>query len=192
MAGEELSLEYVKQYKVKCPDELSKIKVIRDRIFYLGNKVGETIIFVHSRNSASMLHQALVEHGYGVTTIQGALDQDDRNKIIKEFKNGLIQVLISTELLSRGFDQAEVSLVVNYDLPVKYQTPSEPDYEVYLHRIGRAGRFGPNVLSKELQLYFCVPACNPELGEYLLDLTSWSNESASSHLSKPHRVTPTL
>ncbi|XP_059636464.1 DEAD-box ATP-dependent RNA helicase 38-like [Cornus florida] len=89
-----------------------------------------------------MLHQALVEHRYEVTTIQGALMQDDRDKIIKEFKNGLIQVLISTDLLARGFDQAEVNLVVNYDLPVNYETPSEPDYEVYLHRIGRAGRFG--------------------------------------------------
>ncbi|XP_059646782.1 DEAD-box ATP-dependent RNA helicase 38 [Cornus florida] len=139
---EELSLESVKQYKVNCPDELSKIKVIKDRIFELGNKVGQRIIFVRTRNSASMLHQALVEYGYEVTTIQGALKQDDRDKIIKEFKKGLTQVLISTDLLARGFDQAEVNLVVNYDLPVKYETPSEPDYEVYLHRIGRAGRFG--------------------------------------------------
>ncbi|XP_059649258.1 DEAD-box ATP-dependent RNA helicase 38-like [Cornus florida] len=54
---------------------------------------------------------------------------------------GTTQVLISTDL---GFDQAEVNLVVNYDLPVKYETPSEPDYEVYLHRIGMAGRFGRN------------------------------------------------
>ncbi|XP_059637750.1 DEAD-box ATP-dependent RNA helicase 38-like isoform X2 [Cornus florida] len=140
---EELSSESVKQwYKVNCPDELSKIKVIKDRIFELGNKVGQSIIFVRTRNSASMLHQALVEHGYEVTTIQGALMQDDRDKIIKEFKNGFIQVLISTDLLARGFDQAEVNLVVNYDLPVNYETPSEPDYEVYLHRISRAGRFG--------------------------------------------------
>ncbi|XP_059635866.1 DEAD-box ATP-dependent RNA helicase 38-like [Cornus florida] len=140
---EELSSESVKQwYKVNCPDELSKIKVIKDRIFELGNKVGQSIIFVRTRNSASMLHQALVEHGYEVTTIQGALMQDDRDKIIKEFKNGLIQVLISTDLLARGFGQAEVNLVVNYDLPVNYETPSEPDCEVYLHQISRAGRFG--------------------------------------------------
>ncbi|XP_059649205.1 DEAD-box ATP-dependent RNA helicase 38-like isoform X2 [Cornus florida] len=139
---EELPLESVKQYKVNCPDELSKIKVIKDTIFEFGNKVGQTIIFVRTRNSASMLHQALVEYGYGVTTIQGALKEDDRDKIIEEFKKGLTQVLISTDLLARGFDQKEVNLVVNYDLPVKYETPSEPDYEVYLHRIGRAGRFG--------------------------------------------------
>ncbi|CAL5334645.1 unnamed protein product [Camellia sinensis] len=139
---EELSLESVKQYKVKCPDELAKIMVIKDRIFELGHRVGQTIIFVRTRNSASMLHKALTDDGYEVTTIQGALKQEDRDKIVKEFKDGLTQVLISTDLLARGFDQSQVNLVVNFDLPVKHDSPSEPDCEVYLHRVGRAGRFG--------------------------------------------------
>ncbi|KAL9688667.1 hypothetical protein QQ045_033090 [Rhodiola kirilowii] len=116
---EELSLGALKQYK----------------------KDGQTIIFVRSRDSARKLHNALVDYGYEVTTIQGALDQADRDEIVQEFKDGLTQVLISTDLLARGFDQSQVNLVVNYDLPIKYET-REPDYEVYLHRIGRAGRFG--------------------------------------------------
>ncbi|KAL6988294.1 DEAD-box ATP-dependent RNA helicase 38 [Sarracenia purpurea var. burkii] len=139
---EELSLEAVKQYKVRCPDELAKIMVIKDRLLELGNKVGQTIIFVRTRNSASMLHKALTNYGWEVTTIQGALNQEDRDKIVKEFKDGLTQVLISTDLLARGFDQSQVNLVVNFDLPVNHQFPSEPDCEVYLHRVGRAGRFG--------------------------------------------------
>ncbi|KAL1557878.1 DEAD-box ATP-dependent RNA helicase 38 [Salvia divinorum] len=139
---EELSLESVKQYKVHCPDEHSKIMVIKDQILELGEKVGQTIIFVKSRNTASMLHQALVKLGYEVTTIQGALNIEDRDKIIKEFKEGLTQVLISTDVLARGFDQSQVNLVINFDLPVQYGNFSEPDYEVYLHRVGRAGRFG--------------------------------------------------
>ncbi|TXG58388.1 hypothetical protein EZV62_016217 [Acer yangbiense] len=139
---EELSLESVKQYKVNCPDELSKVMVIKDRIFELGENLGQTIIFVRTRNSASMLHKSLVDLGYEVTTIQGALKQEDRDKIVKEFKDGLTQVLISTDLLARGFDQQQVNLVINYDLPVKHENHSEPDCEVYLHRIGRAGRFG--------------------------------------------------
>lgn len=139
---EELSLDSVKQYKVSCPDELSKIMVIKDKILELGQKVGQTIIFVKTRNSAAMLHRALVEYGYEVTTMQGALRQEDRDKIVKEFKDGLTQVLISTDVLARGFDQAQVNLVVNFDLPVVFKTPTEPDTEVYLHRIGRAGRFG--------------------------------------------------
>ncbi|KAI4341320.1 hypothetical protein MLD38_026055 [Melastoma candidum] len=139
---EELSLEALKQFKVHCPDELAKVNVIKGRILELGESVGQTIIFVHSRHSAATLHKALVELGYEVTTIQGALRQEDRNKIIQEFQAGLTQVLISTDLLARGFDQQQVNLVINYTLPVKYNTRSEPDYEVYLHRIGRAGRFG--------------------------------------------------
>ncbi|XVE96550.1 hypothetical protein REPUB_Repub02eG0232200 [Reevesia pubescens] len=139
---EELSLESVKQYKVKVPDELSKVKVIKDRIFELGERLGQTIIFVRTRTNVSSLHKSLVDLGYDVTTIQGALQQEDRDKIVKEFKDGLTQVLISTDLLARGFDQQHVNLVVNYDLPVKHTNRTEPDYEVYLHRIGRAGRFG--------------------------------------------------
>ncbi|OMO84047.1 hypothetical protein COLO4_22258 [Corchorus olitorius] len=138
---EELSLESVKQYKVKVPEELSKITVIKERIFEFGERLGQTIIFVRTKNSASMLHKSLVELGYDCTTIHGNLGVEDRDKIVKEFKDGLTQVLISTDLLSRGFDQQQVNLVINYDLPVKY-TNREPDYEVYLHRIGRAGRFG--------------------------------------------------
>ncbi|PPS02096.1 hypothetical protein GOBAR_AA18569 [Gossypium barbadense] len=139
---EELSLESVKQYKVNVPDELSKVMVIKDRILEFGERLGQTIIFVRTRNSASMLHKALVEFGYDVTTIQGALNQAERDKIVKEFKDGLTQVLISTDLLARGFDQQQVNLVINYDLPVKHDNRVEPDCEVYLHRIGRAGRFG--------------------------------------------------
>ncbi|KAK7267840.1 hypothetical protein RIF29_20519 [Crotalaria pallida] len=143
---EELSLDAVKQYKVRCPDELSKIEVIRDYIFEIGENVGQTIIFVRTRESAKSLHTALVDLGYEVTSIQGALSHEERDKIVKEFKDGLTQVLISTDVLARGFDQQEVNLVINYDLPVKH-TPErtrerEPDYEVYLHRVGRAGRFG--------------------------------------------------
>ncbi|GFS45692.1 P-loop containing nucleoside triphosphate hydrolases superfamily protein [Actinidia rufa] len=149
---EELSLVSVKQYKVRCPDELAKILVIKDRIFELAQKVGQTIIFVRTRNSASMLHKALTDDGYEVTTIQGALKQEDRDKIVKEFKDGLTQVLISTDLLARGFDQSQVNLVVNFDLPVKHDFPSEPDCEVYLHRVGRAGRFGRKVLHHCVQL----------------------------------------
>ncbi|MCL7036442.1 hypothetical protein MKW94_014074 [Papaver nudicaule] len=139
---EELSLDVVKQYKVNCPDESAKIHVIKDKIFELGEKLGQTIIFVHTRRSASELHTALQDYGWQCTTIHGAVEKELRDKIVKEFKDGLTQVLISTDLLARGFDQSQVNVVVNYDLPVKHEQRSEPDYEVYLHRCGRAGRFG--------------------------------------------------
>ncbi|CAI9110332.1 OLC1v1010338C1 [Oldenlandia corymbosa var. corymbosa] len=124
---EELSLASVKQYKVNCPDELAvgNFSLFKNRILELGDKVGQTIRVVRTRNSASMLRKSLVDLGYEVTSIQGDLQQQDRDKIVKEFKEGLTSVLISTDILARGFDQ-----------------DPEPDYEVYLHRVGRAGRFG--------------------------------------------------
>ncbi|KAK1426047.1 hypothetical protein QVD17_14715 [Tagetes erecta] len=177
---EELSLDSVKQYKVNLPDELSKIMVIKDKIMDLGEKVGQTIIFVKTRRSASMLHEALVKYGYEVTTIQGALSQEDRDKIIKEFKDGLTHVLISTDVLARGFDQSQVNLVVNYDLPVVYDHPTEPDNEVYLHRIGRAGRFGrkgavfnllcgdrDNMIMEKIERHF---------NHYVTEVPSWTSD----------------
>ncbi|XP_039115459.1 DEAD-box ATP-dependent RNA helicase 38 [Dioscorea cayenensis subsp. rotundata] len=148
---EDLTLEKVKQYKVKCyrdrerPDERLKIEVIK-KILEYGQKVGQTIIFVRTKESARNLHKQLSSEGYECTSIQGALVIEDRDKIIKEFKDGLTQVLITTDLLARGFDQAQVNLVVNHDLPVNYESyrrgSPEPDCEVYLHRVGRTGRFG--------------------------------------------------
>ncbi|KAL6337141.1 hypothetical protein AAG906_036455 [Vitis piasezkii] len=164
---EELSLQSVKQYKVKCPDELSKIL-----------KLGQTIIFVRTTNGAGMLHKALVDFGYKVTTIQGALRQEDRDKIIKEFKDGLTQVLISTDLLAQGFDQSRVNLVVNYDLPLKYGTQAEPDYEVYLHRIGRAGRFGRKGQHPDLKIenHFGVQIARTCSNNMDHMIPSWQND----------------
>ncbi|KAM0023626.1 putative RNA helicase [Helianthus debilis subsp. tardiflorus] len=136
---EELSLDSVKQYKVNLPDELSKIMVIKDKIMKLG---WQTVIFGGTSKSARRLHEALVKHGYAVTTVEGPLTQDDKDKIIEEFKDGLTQVLISTHLLAQGFDQCQVNLVVNYDLPAIFDDPTELDKEAYLHRVGRAGQFG--------------------------------------------------
>ncbi|KAJ0087696.1 hypothetical protein Patl1_32298 [Pistacia atlantica] len=129
---EELSLESVKQYKVKCPDELSK----------------------------------------------GALKQEDRDKIVKEFKDGLTQVLISTDVLARGFDQQQVNLVINYDLPVKHNT-TEPDCEVYLHRIGRAGRFGRkgavfNLLMDDKD-YMLMEKIERHFGSQISEVPSWNS-----------------
>ncbi|KAK6231730.1 Helicase [Theobroma cacao] len=177
---EELSLESVKQYKVNVPDELSKVTVIKERIFEFGERLGQTIIFVRTRNSASMLHKSLVDLGYDVTTIQGALKQDDRDKIVKEFKDGLTQVLISTDLLARGFDQQQVNLVINYDLPVKHDNRTEPDCEVYLHRIGRAGRFGRkgavfNLLCGDMDRMIMSKIEN-HFGTKIAEVADWRNE----------------
>ncbi|MCO5601776.1 hypothetical protein L7F22_055901 [Adiantum nelumboides] len=139
---EELSLDVIKQYRVKCPSDADKVSILKDRIFPAAEKLGQSIIFVRTRASASNLHRRLDADGYKCTSIQGGLSNEDRDRIIREFRSGQTKILISTDLLARGFDQAQVTLVVNYDLPIKNGPPFEPDYELYLHRIGRSGRFG--------------------------------------------------
>ena len=62
---------------------------------------------------------------------------------VQEFRDSVTRILISTDILSRGFDVSDVTLVVNYDVPIEHET-WEPAYETYLHRIGRSGRFGRN------------------------------------------------
>jgi translation initiation factor 4A len=66
--------------------------------------------------------------------MHGDLDQRERDIIMREFRSGSSRVLITTDLLARGIDVQQVSLVINYDLPT--------NRENYIHRIGRSGRFG--------------------------------------------------
>jgi ATP-dependent RNA helicase DDX19/DBP5 len=143
---EQLSLDVIRQYQIVCPTTASKIDVLKDRIFPAAEKLGQSIIFVRTRGAASELHKSLEEDGFKCTSIQGGLTHEERDRVIKEFRAGETKILIATDVLARGFDQAQVTLVVNYDFPVKNTTSrhayAEPDYETYLHRIGRSGRFG--------------------------------------------------
>jgi len=71
---------------------------------------------------------------FTVSAMHGEMDQSQRELIMKEFRSGSTRVLITTDLLARGIDVQQVSLVINYDLPL--------NRENYIHRIGRSGRFG--------------------------------------------------
>ena len=105
------------------------------------------IIFVNSRDFTVKLQQKLVSKGYKVFILMGGdMDPQNRDETIKRFKNGEIQILITTNVLSRGYDEKLVKLVINFDIPHK-PDPNNPtrkitDYATYLHRIGRTGRFG--------------------------------------------------
>jgi len=117
---EDLSLAAVKQYKVLVPDELSKIEVINNYILEIGEKVGQTMIFVRTINSAKMLHKTLFDRGYKVSSILDAFENDERDKIIEEFKDGLTQVLISSDVLARGFDNQQVLICSSSSLSSLY------------------------------------------------------------------------
>ena len=80
--------------------------------------------------------------GHHVASLHGAFDGADRDRILEDFRSGRAKVLITTNVLARGIDVQSVSMVINYDIPMKGRAESEPDAETYLHRIGRTGRFG--------------------------------------------------
>ncbi|CAN8279083.1 unnamed protein product [Cochlearia groenlandica] len=176
---EDLALDSVKQYKVVCPKEENKIEVIKDQIMELGD-IGQTIIFVKTKVSANEVHRALKEMGYDVTSVHGSMTEVERDKIVKEFKDCLTQVLIATDVIARGFDQQRVNLVVNYNLPTKYGT-GEPDYEVYLHRVGRAGRFGRkgavfNLLQDGEGDTEVMEKIEKYFGAHVKEIKSWNSE----------------
>jgi translation initiation factor 4A len=81
-----------------------------------------------------MLTNDMKKSDFTVSSIHGEMKMEERSKIMKEFRTGSSRVLITTDLLARGIDVQQVSLVINYELPI--------NKESYLHRIGRSGRFG--------------------------------------------------
>eukprot|EP00878_Enallax_costatus_P015357 GHUV01016085.1.p1 GENE.GHUV01016085.1~~GHUV01016085.1.p1 ORF type:complete len:457 (+),score=103.79 GHUV01016085.1:581-1951(+) len=138
---EELSLDVISQYNVICPSPAEKVAVLKDMIFPNCEKLGQTIIFVRTKETSRQLHAQMQNWGYKITSIQGDMDFADRDRVVGEFRRGETKILISTDVLSRGFDVSQVTLVVNYDMPVERDFRT-PNYETYLHRIGRSGRFG--------------------------------------------------
>jgi superfamily II DNA/RNA helicase len=92
------------------------------------------MIYCSSKKKVAWLAEQLTEAGYPVSSIHGDITQIERDQIMKEFRVGKTRVLITTDLLARGIDVQQVSLVINYDLP--------KDKESYIHRIGRTGRYG--------------------------------------------------
>lgn len=81
----------------------------------------------------------MTAEGHKVALLTGALEGQDRDSVIDAFRTGKAKVLITTNVLARGIDVQSVSMVINYDVPVR---DGMPDMETYLHRIGRTGRFG--------------------------------------------------
>ena len=69
-----------------------------------------------------------------ISAIHGELKQQERDNVMRDFRSGVTRVLVTTDLLARGIDVYQVSLVINYEMPKEKET--------YIHRIGRSGRFG--------------------------------------------------
>jgi translation initiation factor 4A len=129
---EELTLEGIKQFYVDCDKMEWKFDTILD--LYQSLVVAQSIIFVNTKRTCEELYDKFTHKGFSVQALHGSLEQEERDRIMDEFRAGKIRVLLTTDLIARGIDVPGISLVVNYDLP--------NDNAQYIHRCGRGGRYG--------------------------------------------------
>ena len=128
---DDLTLDGIIQYYIYL-DEEYKTDALIDLYKYIS--VGQAIVYSNKKNKADELKYALIEKNFSVSVLHGDMVQKEREDIMIEFRTGATRILITTDILARGIDIQQVSLVINYDMPKYPQT--------YIHRIGRSGRYG--------------------------------------------------
>lgn len=128
---EELTLDGIRQYYIEM-EESWKLDTVCD--LYNTISVSQAIIYCNSKKKAEWIGENLTKENFKVSIIHGSMPQEERDYILNDFRVGKSRVLIATDLLARGIDIQQVSLVLNFDLPL--------DRDNYIHRIGRCGRFG--------------------------------------------------
>merc|ERR1712046_243319 len=131
-----LTLHGLLQYFVKL-DEKEKNRKLNDLLDAL--EFNQVVIFVKSVQRAIALDKLLVECSFPSIAIHSGLAQDERIARYKQFKEFQKRIMVSTDLFGRGIDIERVNIVINYDMP--------DDSDSYLHRVGRAGRFGTKGLA---------------------------------------------
>jgi translation initiation factor 4A len=129
---EQLTLDGIKQFYVAVEREDYKLDTLCD--LYETLTITQAIIYCNTRRKVDWLTDKMGQRDFTVSAMHGEMNQQERELIMKEFRSGSSRVLIATDLLARGIDVQQVSLVINYDLP--------SNRENYIHRIGRSGRFG--------------------------------------------------
>ncbi len=136
------------------------------------------IIFVNRKDTARILSEKLDRYGQNCSVLSGDISQDKRFKVLNNFKNGRINILVATDVAARGLHIENISHVVNYDLP------QEPEH--YIHRIGRTGRAGATGTSvsfaDEMSSFF-IPKIEEVLGNKIE--CEYPSEELEQELPKP-------
>jgi len=122
------------QQSAFCPSNEQKIPLLLGILNQY--KPQRSIIFVNTKRCAERLDDYLNANGYKTAALSGDVAQDKRQRLLADFQENRITLLIATDVAARGLHIADVSHVFNYDLP--------QDVEDYVHRIGRTARFGAN------------------------------------------------
>ena len=121
--------ERVTQVAILAYDS-QKIETIKHLLRY--NDVPSLIMFAGTKIKVREITRALQKEGLNAKEISSDLEQKDREEILREFKNKQLQILVATDVISRGIDVDNIDMVINYDVP--------NDPEDYIHRIGRTAR----------------------------------------------------
>lgn len=129
---DELTLEGIKQFFIAVEKEEWKLDTLCD--LYDTLTITQAVIFCNTRQKVDWLAGKMKENNFTVSAMHGEMDQASRDSVMEEFRSGSSRVLIATDIWGRGIDVQQVSLVICYDLPT--------NRELYIHRIGRSGRFG--------------------------------------------------
>jgi translation initiation factor 4A len=129
---EALTLEGITQFYIDIKVSDWKYHILKD--LYDTISISQCIIYFNSKNKLNQVYKDLIEENFPVSMIHGELTSEERKRTMNEFKGGQTRILLSTDLLSRGIDIQQLSLVINFDIPRSKET--------YIHRIGRSGRYG--------------------------------------------------
>ena len=135
--AEELTLEGIKQYYIDIERDEWKYDVLKD--LYSSIIIYQLMIYCNTKRRVNYLTRRLTNDGFTCSFIHSDMSHKERADTMKEFRSGNNRILITTDLLARGIDIQQVSLIINYDLP--------NDIDNYLHRIGRSGRYGRKGIS---------------------------------------------
>ena len=113
-------------------EQRNKRSILRELL--ANEKVSNAVIFCNRKRDIGILYRSLLKHGFNAAELHGDLPQSSRTSTLNRFKSGDIQLLIASDVAARGLDIADLSHVVNFDVP--------SNAEDYVHRIGRTGRAG--------------------------------------------------
>jgi len=134
----EITLDQIQQLFIRAKDRNYKFNILC--AIYEHISIGQSIVFVNSRQEAKDLNIKMKQQGHETSVIYGKeMSPSERDRVIEDFRNGNSKVLISTNVLARGIDILQCTLVINYDMPIDGK--KKPDPETYIHRIGRTGRW---------------------------------------------------
>jgi len=122
--------ENIFQDTIKIRDRSKKIDQLHNLL--IQKEFEKVLVFGRTKHGVQKLSEELIRRGFRADAIHGNKKQNQRIKTLEKFKSNNIQILIATDVASRGLDIPNVSHVINYDLP--------ESYDAYIHRIGRTGR----------------------------------------------------